>query len=160
MLTLIIAVAVALFLSAIIRQISGFGFALLSMPLITLIAGIRIATPLVAVTATTIACRIRDRPSRSFTTSLLLQNYDVLRTRRRLRGFGLCIFRRHGCLPNHGSVSLISSRVIFGKLRAHPRWLEVSEARAPVTRTAGLVERDARVTAGLRVRAAVLAARR
>lgn len=58
MLTLILAVALALFLSAIIRQISGFGFALLSMPLITLIAGIRVATPLVAVTATTIGCLV------------------------------------------------------------------------------------------------------
>ena len=58
MTTLIVFVAVALFLSAIIRQISGFGFALLSMPLITLIAGIRIATPLVAITATTIGCLV------------------------------------------------------------------------------------------------------
>ncbi|CAN5829517.1 sulfite exporter TauE/SafE family protein [soil metagenome] len=47
-------VALALFLSAIIRQISGFGFALLSMPLISFIAGIRVATPLVAITGTTI----------------------------------------------------------------------------------------------------------
>jgi len=46
--------AFALFLSAIIRQISGFGFALLSMPLITVIAGIRVATPLVAITGTTV----------------------------------------------------------------------------------------------------------
>ena len=51
---LILFTAVALFLSAIVRQISGFGFALLSMPLITFIAGIRVATPLVAITATTL----------------------------------------------------------------------------------------------------------
>lgn len=51
---LILPVALALFLSAIIRQISGFGFALLSMPLITFIAGIRVATPLVAITAVVI----------------------------------------------------------------------------------------------------------
>lgn len=51
---LIILTAFALFLSAIIRQISGFGFALLSMPLITFIAGIRVATPLVAITGATV----------------------------------------------------------------------------------------------------------
>lgn len=51
---LLLLTALAFLLSAIIRQISGFGFALLSMPLITLIAGIRVATPLVAITATTV----------------------------------------------------------------------------------------------------------
>ncbi|HMN27842.1 MAG TPA: TSUP family transporter, partial [Caldilineaceae bacterium] len=51
---LILLTALALFLSAVIRQISGFGFALLSMPLITVIAGIRVATPLVAITGVTV----------------------------------------------------------------------------------------------------------
>lgn len=51
---LILLVVVALFLSAVIRQISGFGFALLSMPLISFIAGIRVATPLVAMTGATV----------------------------------------------------------------------------------------------------------
>lgn len=61
LLLLLLFTTVAFFLSAIIRQISGFGFALLSMPLITFIAGIRVATPLVAITATTIGCFvIRD----------------------------------------------------------------------------------------------------
>ena len=55
---LILLIGFALFLSAIIRQISGFGFALLSMPLTTFIAGIRVATPLVAITATTIGCMV------------------------------------------------------------------------------------------------------
>lgn len=51
---LILPVALALLLSSVIRQISGFGFALLSMPLITFIAGIRVATPLVALAAVVI----------------------------------------------------------------------------------------------------------
>ena len=54
LLYLILPVALALLLSSVIRQISGFGFALLSMPLITFIAGIRVATPLVALTAVVI----------------------------------------------------------------------------------------------------------
>jgi uncharacterized membrane protein YfcA len=45
---------IALFFSAIIRQISGFGFALVSMPQITLLLGIRIATPFVAITGVTV----------------------------------------------------------------------------------------------------------
>lgn len=44
----------AVFLSAVIRQISGFGFALVSMPLVTMILGIRVATPFVAIAATTV----------------------------------------------------------------------------------------------------------
>jgi uncharacterized membrane protein YfcA len=54
MTSVIILTIVALFLSAIIRQISGFGFALVSMPLVTLVLGIRAATPFVAVAATTV----------------------------------------------------------------------------------------------------------
>jgi hypothetical protein len=46
--TLILPVALALFLSAFIRQVGGFGHALIAMPLVTFVAGIRIATPLVA----------------------------------------------------------------------------------------------------------------
>ncbi len=67
---IILPVAVALFLSSVIRQISGFGFALLSMPLITFIAGIRVATPLVAMAAVLIGLlvaapswREADRPA-------------------------------------------------------------------------------------------------
>jgi uncharacterized membrane protein YfcA len=67
---IILPVAVALFLSSVIRQISGFGFALLSMPLITFIAGIRVATPLVAMAAVLIGLlvavpswRDADRPA-------------------------------------------------------------------------------------------------
>lgn len=53
MLVVILSTVFALFLAAVIRQVSGFGFALVSMPLITLIVGIRTATPLVAMSATT-----------------------------------------------------------------------------------------------------------
>ena len=54
MLLVILFTTLAVFLSAIIRQVSGFGFALVSMPLITMIVGIRVATPLVAIAATTV----------------------------------------------------------------------------------------------------------
>jgi uncharacterized membrane protein YfcA len=54
MFTVIVLTIVALFFSAIIRQISGFGFALLSMPLLTMIVGLRIATPFVAITGFTV----------------------------------------------------------------------------------------------------------
>lgn len=73
---LILPVALALLLSSIIRQISGFGFALLSMPLITFIAGIRVATPLVALTAVVIGLLVvvpswRDADRRALTGLLL-----------------------------------------------------------------------------------------
>jgi uncharacterized membrane protein YfcA len=51
---IILLTIVALFFSAILRQISGFGFALLSMPLMTMILGIRFATPFVAITGVTV----------------------------------------------------------------------------------------------------------
>lgn len=54
MLVVVVLTIIALFLSAIIRQISGFGFALISMPLITMILGIRFATPFVAITGFTV----------------------------------------------------------------------------------------------------------
>ena len=54
MVVVILLTTLAVFFSAIIRQISGFGFALVSMPLITLILGIRVATPLVAISATSV----------------------------------------------------------------------------------------------------------
>lgn len=53
MVAVILFTTLAVFLSAVIRQVSGFGFALVSMPLITLIVGIRVATPFVAMSATT-----------------------------------------------------------------------------------------------------------
>ena len=54
MASIVILTILALFLSAIIRQISGFGFALVSMPLLTLVLGIRMATPFVAITGVTV----------------------------------------------------------------------------------------------------------
>jgi uncharacterized protein len=54
MLTVIAFITFAVFISAIIRQISGFGFALVAMPLVTMILGIRVATPFVAIAATTV----------------------------------------------------------------------------------------------------------
>ena len=53
MVVVILFITLAVFLSAVIRQVSGFGFALVSMPLITLLVGIRVATPFVAIAATT-----------------------------------------------------------------------------------------------------------
>ena len=54
MLAVIAFITFAVFLSAVIRQISGFGFALVAMPLVTMILGIRVATPFVAIAATTV----------------------------------------------------------------------------------------------------------
>jgi uncharacterized membrane protein YfcA len=54
MLSTILLTVLALFLSTIIRQISGFGFALVSMPLLTLLLGIRAATPFVAISSVTV----------------------------------------------------------------------------------------------------------
>lgn len=45
--SLILPVVLILFCSTLIRQITGFGHALLAIPLVTLVAGIRIASPLV-----------------------------------------------------------------------------------------------------------------
>lgn len=54
----ILSVCAVLFLSTFIRSTFGFGDALIAMPLLALVVGIKIATPLVAFAATTIAATI------------------------------------------------------------------------------------------------------
>ena len=56
--TTIILVLAILFFSTFIRSALGFGDALIAMPLLTLLVGINIATPLVAMGASTIALTI------------------------------------------------------------------------------------------------------
>lgn len=67
---LIVQVVCILFCSALIRQITGFGHALLAIPLVTLVAGIRVASPLVTlagvvigVVATLTSWQHVDRPA-------------------------------------------------------------------------------------------------
>jgi uncharacterized membrane protein YfcA len=45
--SIVLPTVLILFLSALIRQLTGFGHALLAIPLVTLVVGIRIASPLV-----------------------------------------------------------------------------------------------------------------
>lgn len=47
LLSIVLPTVLILFLSALIRQLTGFGHALLAIPLVTLVVGIRIASPLV-----------------------------------------------------------------------------------------------------------------
>ena len=75
MLAVIAFTTFAVFLSAIIRQISGFGFALVSMPLITMILGIRVATPFVAIAATTVGLIMIHSNWREADRRILLQLY-------------------------------------------------------------------------------------
>lgn len=51
-------VLVTLFLSTVTRSALGFGDALVAMPLLTLLVGVRMATPLVALAASTIAATL------------------------------------------------------------------------------------------------------
>lgn len=51
---MILPTVLILFLSALIRQLTGFGHALLAIPLVTLVVGIRIASPLVTLAAVVI----------------------------------------------------------------------------------------------------------
>ncbi len=57
-LTLLMLTLLILFISALIRSTVGFGDALIAMPLLTLVLGVQTATPLVALTAVTIALTI------------------------------------------------------------------------------------------------------
>jgi uncharacterized membrane protein YfcA len=63
-LELLLALAI-LFVSTFTRSALGFGDALVAMPLLTLLLGIRVATPLVAFAASTIAVAILSRNWRS-----------------------------------------------------------------------------------------------
>ena len=49
-----IPIFVLVFLAALIQSISGFGFAVIIMPLITLVLGLQVAAPMVALTALTV----------------------------------------------------------------------------------------------------------
>jgi uncharacterized membrane protein YfcA len=73
MLAVIAFTTFAVFISAIIRQISGFGFALVSMPLIAMVVGIRVATPFVAIAATTVGLIMIQSNWREADRRILLQ---------------------------------------------------------------------------------------